>query len=106
MCFKCYCIVLVYDVCNTQFSFSLISLGPCAVHLIGDGISVGNGTAAVTFVGTRDVTSFRCRVDQIISLCRSPVRYTGLSPGVHRMIVVPLGCKFKTGGKISEKFVI
>ena len=83
-------------------------LGVCAVHLINDGVSISENEATVQFVGTPDVTSFRCRLDgsKATISCRSPVKYSNLAPGQHKVVVLPKGCVGDNQGKLSVKIRI
>lgn len=76
--------------------------GPCAVHLINAGVRKEQDTTTIEFVGTNDVSGYLCSIDkEAIVFCRSPLRYSGLSSGTHRLLVSPTGCD---GEKLSIKF--
>lgn len=79
-----------------------VYIGPCAVHLINAGVTKEQNTTTVEFVGTEDVSGYLCRLDQeAFTFCRSPLRYSGLTSGGHRLLVSPTGCD---GERLAIKF--
>ena len=83
------------------------TVGTCAVHLINEGVSFDQeqNETTIQFVGTQDVTGYHCRLDQskVPVFCLSPLRYSQLPSGEHRLIVIPVGCK---GERLSLKFEV
>lgn len=80
----------------------VIYVGSCAVHLINAGVTNEQNTTTIEFVGTGSVSGYLCRLDDAVTtFCRSPLQYSGLSSGSHRLIVTPSGC---AGEKLSIKF--
>ena len=77
-------------------------VGSCAVHMINAGVTKEQNATTIEFVGTESVSGYFCRLDDRVStFCQSPLHYSDLSTGAHRLIVTPLGC---TGEKLSVKF--
>ena len=85
-----------------------LPIGACAVHLINDGGSISENETTVQFVGTPNVTSFYCLLDgsKTTIFCRSPVSYSNLAPGQHKVVVLPKGCVGDNQGKLSVKIII
>lgn len=83
-------------------------LGPCAVHLINNGVSKNEDRVTIEFLGTPDVTSFRCQLDgsTMASFCVSPLRYSKLAPGQHTLVVLPKGCTGEDQGKLTVNIEI
>ena len=72
------------------------------MHLINMGVTREENATRIEFVGTDDVSGYSCRIDGgQSSFCNSPLYYSDLSSGTHRLIVSPTGCD---GEKLSIKF--
>jgi Zn-finger protein len=68
------------------------------------GVTKEENTTRIEFVGTDDVSGYSCKLDGgEFLLCRSPLYYSDLSSGAHRLIVNPTGCR---GEKLDIKFEV
>ena len=92
-----------------QFSQSKLLAGPCALHIINDGVTINEKDVAIEFFASGDVPSVRCKIDgqPFRSNCDSPLRFKDLAPGEHRVVLRPEKCEGTTAaGSLSMKFEI
>jgi len=65
----------------------------CSVNLINFGMVLNGTRATVEFQGVGPTTEFSCRLDSgQFDSCVSPLSFSGLSPGDHRLRILPEGC--------------